>query len=300
MIVTNKALEYNPDNVELLYQKGQAYLLMKDYGNAFEFMRFYTPGILEQAAFKKQMEWLQNKSYRNQISLNYLQSRFSDNINVNAIATLEYTRFQSADNTYTARLNYTGRDLGSGVLAQAEWTHVLNPKTYFIANLGYGSRYFAQVIANGSVFRELKNDYEVELGLGYRHLPDVYTLTNIVAGVSRTDENMWLNAKGFLYRTESSLTLYNVLLQSRFFVFNDPKSHILAMTSVGTVPESGALDLALYDTYNAFNTMVGAGGQYLVNKRLTLGVVGNWYNFKFNPDEYSNLYNLYLTAIYSL
>jgi hypothetical protein len=121
-----------------------------------------------------------------------------------------------------------------------------------------------------------------------------------VAGISHTDENRWLNAKGFLYRTGNALTLYNVLAQSRFFVFDDGKSHIMAIASVGTVPESGALDLSLYNTYNAFNTMVGAGGQYMVNKRLSLGLLGNWYNFKFNPKEYSNLYNLYFTAIYSL
>jgi YaiO family outer membrane protein len=300
MIITNQALKYNPSNKELLYQKGQAYMLRKEYGLAFEFMKYYVPSPLEQAAFIKEMDWLQNKSYKNQIALNYLRSRFADQININSIATLEYTRFDSPKNTYTGRLNYTGRDLGSGVLAQAEWTHVLNPKTYFIANLGYGTKYFAQVLANGSLFRELEQDYELELGLGYRNLPDVYTLTNIVVGVSRTDENMWLNLKGFVYKTDNSLTLYNVLAQSRFFVFNDGKSHLMAMTSVGTVPESGALDLSLYDTYNAFNTMVGAGGQYLVNKRLTLGIVGNWYNFKFNPNEYSNLYNLYFTAIYSL
>ena len=300
MMITNQALKYDPNNKELMYQKGQAYLLRKEYGLAFEFMKYYVPTPLEQAAFIKEMDWLQNKSYKNQISLNYLRSRFSDQVIVNSIATLEYTRFHTAKDTYTGRLNYTGRDLGSGVLAQAEWNRVVNPKTYFIANLGYGTRYFAQTIANGSVFREFKKDYELELGLGYRNLPDVYTLTNIVAGVSRTDENMWLNVKGLVYRTDNSLTLYNVLAQSRFFVFNDGKSHLMAMTSVGTVPESGALDLSLYDTYNAFNTMVGAGGQYLVNKRLTLGLVGNWYNFKFNPTEYSNLYNLYFTAIYSL
>jgi tetratricopeptide (TPR) repeat protein len=300
MIVTNEALKYNPNNKELMYQKGQAYLLMKDYGNAFEYMKFYTPATLEESGFKKEMEWLQNKSYKNQITLGYLRSRFAEEINVNSIANLEYTRFESEKNTYTGRLFYTGRDLGSGILAQAEWTHVLDTKNYFIANVGYGSRYFAQMIANGSVFRDFAEDYELELGLGYRHLPDVYTLTNIVAGISRTDENMWLNAKALIYRTESSLTLYNILAQSRFFVFNDGKSHLMAMASVGTVPESGALDLSLYDTYNAFNTMVGAGGQYLVNKRLTIGILGNWYNFKFNPNEYSNLYNLYFTAIYSL
>ena len=88
--------------------------------------------------------------------------------------------------------------------------------------------------------------------------------------------------------------------RKKVFIFDDNKSSLQAMASVGTVPESGALDLSLYDSYNAFNTMVGAGGQYMVNRRLTLGLLGNWYNFKFNPKEYSNLYNLYFTAIYSL
>ncbi|WP_432670162.1 YaiO family outer membrane beta-barrel protein [Flavobacterium sp. SM2513] len=298
--VTSLALKYDPNNKELMYQRGQAYLLAKDYGNAFEYMKFYTPSPLEEAAFNKQMEWLQNKSYRNQIALTYLRSRFADQINVSSIASLEYTRFQSAENTYTGRLFYTGRDLGSGVLAQAEWTRVLNPKTYVTANLGYGSRYFAKIIANASVYRTFLQDFELELGLGYRNLPDVYTLTSIVAGVSHDSENMWLNAKANIYRTDSSLTLYNVLAQSRFYIFDNNKSFLQAMASAGTVPESGALDLSLYDSYNAFNTMVGAGGQYMVNKRLSLGLLGNWYNFKYNPQSYSNLYNLYFTAIYSL
>lgn len=300
MIVTDEALKYDPNNKDLMYQKGLAYLLVKDYGNAFQYMKVYTPSPLEEAAFNKQMEWLQNKSYKNQVALTYLRSRFADEINVNSIASLEYTRFQSAENTYTGRLFYTGRELGSGVLAQVEWTHVVNPETYVTANLGYGSRYFAQIIANVSGYRTFAKDYEVELGLGYRNLPDVYTLTNLVAGLSHTSENMWLNAKANIYRTDDSLTLYNVLAQSKFFIFDDNKSSLQAMASVGTVPESGALDLSLYDSYNAFNTMVGAGGQYMVNRRLTLGLLGNWYNFKFNPKEYSNLYNLYFTAIYSL
>ena len=298
--ITSLALKYDPNNKELMYQRGQAYLLAKDYGNAYEYMKFYTPSALEEADFKKEMEWLQNKSYRNQIALTYLRSRFADQINVSSIASLEYTRFQSAENTYTGRLFYTGRDLGSGVLAQAEWTHVVNPETYVIGNLGYGPRYFAKIIANVSGFRTFAKDYEVELGLGYRNLPDVYTLTNLVVGLSHDSANMWLNAKANIYRTDNSLTLYNVLAQSKFYVFGDNKSSLQAMASVGTVPEAGALDLSLYDSYNAFNTMVGAGGNYMVNKRLTLGLLGNWYNFKYNPKSYSNLYNLYFTAIYSL
>lgn len=299
MTVTDDALKFNPNNKELLYQKGLAYLLQKDYAKAYEFMKFYVPSPAEQASFLKEIEWLQYKGYKNQVSLNYLRSRFADQINVNAIATLEYTRFQSKINTYTARLNYTGRELGYGVLAQAEWTHKLNPKTYFIANFGLGTRYFAKVIANGSVFRSFAKDYELELGFGYRNLTNVYTLKNLVVGVSHKGESMWLNAKALLYRTESSVTLYNVLTQSRFYIFNEGRSHLMAMASVGTVPESGALDLAVYNTYNAFNTMVGGGGQYMINKRLTLSVLGNWYNYKYNPKIYSNLFNCYVTAIYS-
>ena len=300
MVVTDSALQYNPNNKELMYQKGLAYLLIKDYVKAYEFMKFYTPSPTEQASFLREMEWLQNKVYKNQISINYLRSRFADQVLVSSLATIDYTRFSSATNTYAARLNYSGRDLGMGLLAQAEWTHVLNKKTYFIANVGFGTQYFAKVIANASIFRSFAKDYELELGLGYRNLPDVYTLTNLVAGVSHKGEDVWLNVKGLLYSTEDSLTLYNILGQSKFYIFNDGRSHLMAMASVGTVPEAGALDLSLYNTYNAFNSMVGAGGQYMVNKRLTLSVLGNWYNFKFQPKEYSNLYNLYFTAIYSL
>ena len=300
MVDTDSALQYNPNSKELMYQKGLAYLLLKDYVKAYEFMKFYTPSPTEQASFLREMEWLQNKVYKNQISINYLRSRFADQINVSSIATIDYTRFQSAKNTYVARLNYTGRELGMGLLAQAEWTHVLNRKTYFIANLGFGTQYFAKVIANASIFRSFAKDYELEVGLGYRNLPELYTLTNLVVGVSHKSENVWLNVKGLLYSSQDSSTLYNVLGQSKFYIFNDGRSHLVAMASVGSVPESGALDLSIYNTYNAFNTMVGAGGQYMINKRLTLSVLGNWYNTKFLPKEYNNLYNLYLTAIYSL
>jgi YaiO family outer membrane protein len=300
MVDTDSALQYNPNSKELMYQKGLAYLLMKDYVKAYEFMKFYTPSPTEQSSFLREMEWLQNKVYKNQISINYLRSRFADQINVSSIATIDYTRFQSAKNTYVARLNYTGRELGMGLLAQAEWTHVLNRKTYFIANLGFGTQYFAKVIANASIFRSFAKDYELEVGLGYRNLPELYTLTNLVVGVSHKSENVWLNVKGLLYSSQDSSTLYNVLGQSKFYIFNDGRSHLVAMASVGSVPESGALDLSIYNTYNAFNTMVGAGGQYMINKRLTLSVLGNWYNTKFLPKEYNNLYNLYLTAIYSL
>ena len=263
-------------------------------------MKYYTPSPIEEADFKKEMEWLQNKSYKNHITLNYLRSRFADEIEVNSIAAIEYTRLHSAEDTFTGRLYYTGRELGSGVLAQAEWSRVMNPKTYFTVNLGYGSRYFAKTIANASVFRDLTKDFELEIGLGYRNLPNVYTLTNLVAGLSHTSENVWVNTKAFIYSTDASITLYNVLAQSKFYIFSDGKSYLQAMTSVGTVPESGALDLSLYNTYDAFNTMVGAGGQYMVNKRLTLGILGNWYNFKFVPKVYSNLYNVYFQATYSL
>ena len=300
MIITDEALLFNPNNKELLYQKGQAYLLTKEYGKAFEYMKYYTPSPIEEAEFQKQMEWLQNKSYKNHITLNYLRSRYADEIDVNSIAAIEYTRLHSAEDTFTGRLYYTGRELGSGVLAQAEWSRVMNPKTYFTVNLGYGSRYFAKTIANASVFRDLTKDFELEIGLGYRNLPNVYTLTNLVAGLSHTSENVWVNTKAFIYSTDASITLYNVLAQSKFYIFSDGKSYLQAMTSVGTVPESGALDLSLYNTYDAFNTMVGAGGQYMVNKRLTLGILGNWYNFKFVPKVYSNLYNVYFQATYSL
>lgn len=296
--ITTKALKFNKDDVDLKYYKGLGFQLKKEYDSAYYYQKFYKPAPLEESEFKHHMQWLKYKNYKNQIAFFHLRSKFSDQINVGGISTLEYTKFHDAKNTFIGRLNYTGRDLGSGYLIQAEWSRVLDKKTYGMINAGYGTRYFPQIILNASAYRSVFSEMEAELGIGYRSLPNVYSLISVVGGMSKQWDSMWLNAKANVYFGTG--TFYNVLFNSKFYVFDEGRSYIQAMTSFGSISEAGALDLSLYSKYNAFNTMVGLGGQHMINDRFTLGILGNWYNFKDTPEEYRNLYNIYFQVYYSL
>ena len=296
--LTTSALKYNKNDIDLKYYKGLGFQLKKEYDSAYYYQKFYIPSPLEETEFKAHMQWLKYKTYRNQVAFFHLRSRFSDVVNVNAISTLEFTHFYNPKNTFIGRLNYTGRDLGAGYLMQLEWARVLDKKTHAMINAGYGTRYFPQIILNASVYRTVFKEIEAELGIGYKSLPDVYSLFSVVGGVSKQWEPMWLNAKANVYFGTG--TFYNILFNSKFYVFDEGRSFIQAMTSFGSIPEAGTLDLSLYSNYSAFNTMVGLGGQHMINDRFTLGVLGNWYNFKDTPEEYRNLYNIYFQVYYSL
>jgi hypothetical protein len=151
---------------------------------------------------------------------------------------------------------------------------------------------------NASAYRSVFTDMEAELGIGYRNLPNMYSLFNAVGGISKYSDLMWLNAKANVYFGTG--TFYNILFNSKFYVFGEGRSYIQAMTSFGSIPEASSLDLGLYSKFNAFNTMVGVGGQHMINDRLSLGVLSNWYNFKDTSDEYKNLYNVYFQIYFSL
>ncbi len=59
------------------------------------------------------MNYLRYKSFRNEIGLYHLRSRFADIDVLTTISTLEYSRYGIKD-TYIGRINYTGREPGKG------------------------------------------------------------------------------------------------------------------------------------------------------------------------------------------
>jgi YaiO family outer membrane protein len=296
--ITTNALKYNKTDIYLKYYKGLGFQLKQEYDSAYYYQKDYKPSLLEETKFIAHMQWLKYKKYRHQIAFFHLRSKFNDQVSVSGISTLEYTDSYNAKNFFVGRLNYTGRDLGSGYLVQTEWSRVFNKKTYAMFNVAYGTQYFPKIILNTSAYRSVFSDMEAELGLGYRNLPNIYSLFNVVGGISKYSDFMWLNAKANVYFGNG--IFYNLLFNSKFYVFDESRSYIQAMTSFGSIPEAGALDLSLYGNYNAFNTMVGLGAQHMINDRLTLGILGTGYNFKETNDLYRNLYNIYIQAYYSL
>lgn len=291
----DSALVYDSDNKTLKYYKGIAYEKINENDSAYFYQSFYEPAPLELGEFKRHLKFLRHKTYKNQISLSYLRSKYSDYYAVSSISGIEYTRF-STKNTYTGRVHYAGREDGNGVQGQFEWNHIWHPTLRTRLDAAYANDVFAEIIISGSVYKAFKHGWEIELGAGYRRTLEEDNLFNIVGGIAKDWESWWVNLKvnGFL---RNSKGYYSVLAQGRFHLDN-PRNYLTMMGSIGSAPEIEIVDTQLYKGFEATNTMVGAGAHHMISDKLTVALVGNWYNFEDTRETYKdkkrNLYNIFV------
>ncbi len=307
LALVDTAINYDPLNKGLKYTKGEIFEAAKIYDSTYDYQKFYDPSALEVPEFRRHLDWLQYKTFKNSITASHFSGRFDDRDVITAVSTIEYSRNEK-NITYTGRVNYSGRVQGAGVQPILELTKYFG-KFSVRGNIGWSNRYFPQFLANISGFQAVgKNKgYEGELGLGYRRLQIqtadrndvdsdlVYAnLANIVGGLSKSGDLYWANTRLNLYSLDGTL-LYNLMAQGRFYFLNH-RSNVMATASAGSAPEVDIINTQLYQGFSTFNTMVGAGGQYMVNKYLTLGLTGNWYNYKANTKGvYRSLYTTYFT-----
>ena len=133
-------------------------------------------------------------------------------------------------------------------------------------------------------------------------------LFNVGAGVSKAWDRLILSGRldGFLM---SSHIYANATAQLKYFPLEDGRTSITVTGSVGSAPEANLIDNAMPGTFDKLNSMVGLGGIYMINKHLSVGLMGTWQTFysqvnqrggdAFNYTEwlntkYRNLYNVHV------
>ena len=299
----NEALAYSPDNKSLKYAKGIAFEKLKQYDSAYYYQSFYEPDLREAKKFYSYLDYLEFKQKKNEFGIYHLRSRFGDNPAITTISSAEYSRFSNND-IFTGRVHYAGRETGKGFQVQAAWSRTWDKKTATSIDLAWANQFFSKLAANASVYRyfESLHNTELELGLGYRELDTTFStanlndnkMYNLVVGATKEWETFRLNFRFNNFLLDNSW-FYNAHLNARHYVFS-PKSYITAMAGAGTSPEVDLINYQLYDRFSDLNTMVGAGFSHLIYKTITVGVLGTWYNFPTEPEQYRNLYNLYLNV----
>ena len=97
-----------------------------------------------------------------------MQGRYGEADVITAVGTLSYTH-RRKKNAYTGRLNYAGRDGGSGddledqvpggqgIQLQAEWEHNFSPSWTTTLSAAWASKYFPKLMADLKVSHEFKN-----------------------------------------------------------------------------------------------------------------------------------------------
>lgn len=207
------------------------------------------------------------------------------------MSSLAYSRI-TPKNTYTGRINYTGRDSAKGFQLQAEWNHTWNKLTHSRIDLAWANKFFPAWVANASLYRDVKilGGIEAEIGLGARLFHKQKDLFNLLLGASKDLDRFRLNLKlnNFLLGRK---WLYNISGQATYYM-DIPKNFLLAMANVGTSPDVDIIDYQLYSGFSTVNMMVGFGVGRLVSKTVVISIIGNWYNYLIQKDTYKNFYNI--------
>ena len=276
------------DNLKVA--KGEVYENMKAFDSALKYQKFYKPGPEEADEWKKHIDYLINRSYKNQIDAYYSRFDSDSTLFVNRLAGLKYTHFD-INNAYGIGFNYVGRANGAGIQLDLEWQHIFSPTVYTKVNYYISNNYFPRHRLSAHVFKSFNNDWEAEGGLRYDILQNDRELVTGIFGLSKIYNQFWFNAK-FNYLTDFDVNYTNLSLRSKYMI--DSRNFVQFIAAVGNAPYDQRLSFQNETFFSYLHTMVGAGYQYPLNKNLAFGVYGNWYNYRIRDNYYQNQYELTL------
>ena len=322
ILTLDNALKYSPNNKTLLYTKGLVYESAHQYDSAYHYQRYFEPSVLETPEYVSKMKGFLFKANKNHVDVEYMQARFSEADVITSVASIGYSR-QEGDNTYSARLNYSGRngdlfwndveggaaidDGGTGVQLILGATHKFNKRWTGNASLGAGGSYFPKFIANVGATYYFDNDWYVDGSAGFRHLRDSGNLISLSAAGSKVLPSWLLTVGGGAVVFNSEL-FFNLHTKARYTPLADARTSITAAAGIGTAPELNIIDLySLSGSFSHMNTFASLGGQYLITPNLSIGLLGVWntiYDQKLAADgtvatQYRNLYNTHVQIFIS-
>ena len=329
--VIDLALEYEPENRDLLYAKGLVAEKEKDYAVAYDLQhRYYNPSNAEQDEFMQHMRFLRFKSFKNRVEASYTHAFFdsrSDEMttigHLYSIASVSYSRSEK-NNTYSGQINYKGIDGyhagdeketgGAGIELMAQWDHEFGKGIAGSASISWGSRYFNKLGLNVSGTYSWDFGLTAGFRLGYRLTPPTYlylggvnvaplkeTFSIFIATPSA--EMVWERFSARLSTDVILMTggLYaNLGLKGSFFFLEDNTSCISLLAGFGSFPELTFFEQTAIQNFSRTNSMVGFDARLLVSNQFAVGLTGSW-NTCFNPvkakdgtilDSYRNVYAL--------
>ena len=292
--VSSLGLAYCRNNKELKYIKGLAYEQLKQYDSAYFYQSFYEPSLLELKDFQQHLNYLNQRTAKNGLSIQHLQARLGDDYAIQSISSLEYLRNQGKDD-FLARVNYSGREQGAGIQGQIEWARSWNQKWGTRFDLALANQYFPKLVANAFLLRALPNSWDLELGVGYRSLYTQEELYSLSTTATKGLGSFVLQGRLVQFISQNKW-LYNAGIQGKYHMDVNPRNYILAMANVGSSPDVELLNYQYINTVSIFNSMVGGGIGRVISKNVSGSLIGTYHNFQTSTtsNNHKNLYNLYL------
>lgn len=237
-------------------------------------------------------DYLHSKTMKNQFGMYFLHSSYDYQDTKYNIATLEYRHFFKRG-SYAARLNYAGRQQGTGLQGEAELYYTHNPKLYSYALATYSNEVvFPRTRLAYSIFKTFKHDIEGELGMRYLNADSSNSISG-VASIAKTWKDFWVNFRAyFISDSPEFYTSYN--LTTRYYM-NRQQDYISFTAGLGTSPDDRSRLIQFPKLAGLLTRSVGAGYQKTFKYRTTAGIFGTWINQKVTNTDFQNQYDIYIT-----
>lgn len=293
LLYANQGIRFYPDNAIFIQQRAVT----------LEHLQHYTAAALAADSVVKlsntpvnvdYANYLHSRTMKNQFGMSFLHSSYDyTDIKYN-IATLEYRHFIKRG-SYAARLNYAGRQQGTGLQGEAELYYNHNPKLYSYALVTYSNDVaFAKTRLAYSIFKTFKHDIEVELGARYLEADSSNSISGI-AGISKTWNDFRVGLRAYLINDAPALyTAFN--LNARYYM-NRQQDYIQFNAGLGTSPDDRSRLIQFPKLAGLLTRSVGAGYQKTFSYRTTVGLSGTWINQKITPTSFQNQYDINITLL---
>ncbi len=290
LAVTNNALQYYPANVDFLRKRASILDSKQQYAEAIvtaDSIARIKPDMYSQ----DYAAYLRSKTFKNQIGLMYLSSRI-DSTQAANIASLQYTRY-SGQSSYTARLNFAGRSVGTGLQLELESYLHHNSKWYSFINAAAANELvFPKFKFAYSLFHNFSGGWEAELGARYLNLDSLSTVSGVVS-VAKYFGDFWINLRGYGISAESNFYQAATLTARQYM--NDKTTFLYAVLGFGNSPDEFTRNYQLTNNLGQTTYSIGAGFQKTFSYRNTFSINGTWYNQKISEKRYRNQYDIYLS-----
>ncbi len=292
--LSNTGIRYYPERAYFFSRKGSALMELQQFEEA--------SGVLDTAyrlesteVNRKAYLFARSKAMKNQFGLYYLNTSYDyDSISYN-IATIEYRHtFKKA--TIAARVNYAGRQNGTGLMGEFEAYLNHSRRLYSYGLVAYGNQLvFPQIRASYSLFHTFKNGLEAEIGGRYLRSDSAGSVSGLVGSLARGFGDFWFNLRGYaLFEQRETNSSFN--LTGRYYL-NPQQDYLFVNVGLGTSPDDRSR-LVIYNELSGLLTrFVGAGIRKSIDYRTSVGLNGTWITHKIADQRFLNQYDVYFSLI---
>ena len=309
LAIIDRGRRFYPTNPFFLRKKAEVLEGMKLYDEAWRNADTLAK-MYPEFRYRDYAQHLFARRLRNEIGLFYLHSKIVDASNIikiNSLATAQYTRYHSKG-TLTFRINYAGRNTGTGFQGEAEAYYSHNKAWYSYIVAAYspvGDSVFPRIRVGYSISHSLDKGYTVEVGGRYLSLTNGSVISP-TAALSRELGDFYLTLRGYYMITNINSTAstdafhknyMSILFSARYFLRDDHTEHFTASAGYGTAPDDFSINYATLQNVAFKSVSVGVAYQRQIAYLTTFGIAGTWYNQRQSETNYKNQWDVSLTLL---